>query len=148
MTRQFISGALIVASAVFLGAQSGTRYDRTAEKVYTGTVKALASFPDASGNVGVHLDLKTDDGKIVSVHVAPAMFVGMQNFWFFADDVVEIVGSKATIDDNVSIWAKAIQKGNTVLVLRNADGTPKWTGDDGIDGCGVNHLPLQRGTER
>jgi hypothetical protein len=77
------------------------------------------------------------------------MFIGAENFWFFADDTVEIIGTKMTVDDNVSIWAKAVQKGSDVLVLRNADGTPKWAPEgDGIDGCGVNHLPLPRATER
>jgi hypothetical protein len=148
MTRQFISGALILASSVWLGAQGGTKYDRAGENIYAGTIKTVVSFPAADGSVGVHFDLKTDVDKVVSVHVAPAMYVGMQNFWFFADDKIEVIGSKVTVDGNVAIWAKAIQKGSTVLALRGADGLPKWTGDDGIDGCGVNHLPLQRGTER
>ncbi|HZR25672.1 MAG TPA: hypothetical protein VFA59_18890 [Vicinamibacterales bacterium] len=148
MTRQFISGVLIVVSSVFLGAQTGTKYDRATEKTFAGSIKTVVSFPAADGSVGVHFDLKQDDGKIVSVHLAPAMYVGMQNFWFFADDKVTIIGSKVTVDGNVSIWAKSVQKGESLLVARNADGTPKWTGDDGIDGCGVNHLPLQRGTER
>jgi hypothetical protein len=148
MTRQFISGVLIFASTVLLGAASGTRYDRSGEKTYAGSIKTVVSFAAADGTVGVHFDLKTDDDKTVSVHVAPAMYIGMQNFWFFADDKVEIVGTKMTIDGNVAIWAKTIQKGADTLVLRDADGAPKWGGDDGIDGCGVNHLPLQRGTER
>ncbi len=148
MMRPFISTVLVLVSAAWLGAQSGTRYDRSAEQNFSGVIKTLVSFPAADGSVGVHIDLKTDDGKIVSVHLAPAMYIGMQNFWFFADDRVEIVGVKTTVDGNLSIWAKAIQKGDTMLVLRNADGTPKWSGDDGIDGCGVNHLPIARGTER
>ena len=149
MMRHFITKAvLVVASSVMLAAQSGSMYDRANEKEYVGTIKALASFPAADGGVGVHFDLKTPDGAIVSVHVGPAMYIGMQNFWFFADDQVTIVGSRLVRDDNVSILAKSVQKGSDVLVLRNADGTPKWAGDDGIDGCGVNHLPIARGTER
>ena len=148
MTRQLISGVLILTSTVLLGAASGTRYDRAAEKTYAGSIKTVVSFAAADGTVGVHFDLKTDDDKIISVHVGPAMYVGMRNFWFFADDKVEIIGTKVTVDGNVAIWAKAIQKGSETLVLRTDDGTPKWDGDDGMDGCGVNHLPLQRGTER
>jgi hypothetical protein len=148
MIRQFISGVLIFTSSVLLGAASGPRYDRTVEATYAGTIATVVSFPAADGTVGVHFDLKTDDGRVVSVHVAPAMYVGMQNFWFFADDRVEIVGSKVTVDGNVSIWAKAIQKGTQILAVRDAEGMPKWSGDEGIDGCGVNHLPLPRGTER
>jgi hypothetical protein len=148
MTRQFINGVLILTSTALLGAASGPRYDRSAEKSYAGTIATVVSFAAADGTVGVHVDLKTDDGKAVSVHLGPAMYIGMQNFWFFADDKVEIIGTKMTVDGNVAIWAKAIQKGAETLVLRTDDGTPKWGGDDGMDGCGVNHLPLQRGTER
>ena len=148
MMRPFTSTVLILVSAAWLGAQSGTRYDQSAEQNYSGVIKTVVSFPAADGSVGVHFDLKTDEGKIVSVHVGPAMYIGMQNFWFFADDKVDIVGVKTTVDGNISVWAKAIQKGTTMLVLRNANGTSKWNGDDGIDGCGVNHLPIARGTER
>jgi hypothetical protein len=36
-----------------------------------------------------------------------------------------------------------------MLVLRNEDGTPRWTpATDGADGCGVNHPPLVRTTEK
>jgi hypothetical protein len=149
MVRPFISSAYILTGALLLGAQSGPHYDRARETTYAGTITAVVAFPAADGSVGVHLDLKTGGGKIVSVHVGPAAYIGEQNFWFFADDQVEIVGAPTIIDDNVSIWAKAVQKGSNTLVLRTADGTTKWTPEsDGIDGCGVNHLSLARATER
>ena len=148
MMRHFISGVLIASSAAWLGAQTATHYDRADEQTYTGTIKTVVSFQAPDGSVGVHFDLKTDDGKIVSVHVGPALYVGMQNFFFFADDKVDVVGSRMTRDGNVAIWAKSIQKGDQLLALRGDDGAPKWTGDDGMDGCGVNHIPLPRGTER
>ena len=145
--------ALIVVSlsAAPIAAQSlaqSAGYDRAAEKAVTGTIKAVVTFEDAAGRVGVHFDLTTAEG-LVSVHVAPAMFIGQSNFWFFADDQVEIVGTRTMHDGNSAIWAKAIQKGPTVLAVRNADGTPRWaSAAEGADGCGVNHSPLPRGTER
>lgn len=148
MMRHFISGVLIVSSAAWLGAQSASHYDRASEKTYTGSIKTVVSFQAPDGSVGVHFDLKTDDNKIVSVHVGPALYVGMQNFFFFADDQVEIVGSRMSRDGNAAIWAKSIKKGDQILALRGDDGAPKWTGDDGMDGCGVNHIPLPRNTER
>ena len=150
MTRTFMSTTLLFAASLALTAQTSSRYDPAAEQVFRGTIKAVATFRAPDGSVGVHLDLKTPDGALTSVHVAPAMFIGEQNFWFFADDKIEIVGSRVSFDDNTAIWAKAIQKGSQILVLRNPDGTPKWTDQaaDGIDGCGVNHVPLARATER
>lgn len=148
MFRNFISGVMAIASSMMLAGQTPGRYDRAAETTITGSIKAVVSYPSADGSVGVHFDLKTTDG-IVSVHVGPAMYIGQRNFWFFADDNVEIVGTRVESDGNVAVWAKAIQKGSDLLVLRGAEGAPKWKpADDGIDGCGVNHLPLQRGTER
>ena len=147
MRRQFISAMLVVAASALPAAQA--KYDRASEKAYTGTIKTVVSFQAPDGSVGVHFDLKTDDGKIVSVHVGPAIYVGMQNFFFFAEDQVEIIGAKTTAEGNTFIAARSIQKGSAMLVLRDDTGKPKWTGcDDGIDGCGVNHIPLPRNTER
>jgi hypothetical protein len=124
------------------------RYDDTAETSIAGTIRTMVTFQDPAGTVGVHLDLQTADG-LVSVHLAPAMFIGQNNVWFEADDQVEIIGTRTLHDGNAAVWVKAIQKGRTLLALRNADGTPKWTpATDGADGCGVNHLSLPRGTER
>jgi hypothetical protein len=128
--------------------EQADRYDRQGEKAIAGTISAVVTFEDAAGIVGVHLDLQTADG-LVSVHIAPATFIGQSNFWFFADDQVEIIGTRTMHDGNSAIWAKAIQKGSTVLAVRNADGTPRWaSAAEGADGCGVNHSPLPRGTER
>ncbi|HZP49013.1 MAG TPA: hypothetical protein VFB07_10785 [Vicinamibacterales bacterium] len=148
MRRHFISAVLVVAASALAAAQSGAKYDRATEKAFSGTVKTVVSFQAPDGSVGVHFDLKTDDGKIVSVHIAPAIYVGMQNFFFFAEDKVTIVGTRSTYDGNTFITAKSIQKGSDILVLRDDAGRPKWTGDEGIDGCGVNHIPLPRNTER
>jgi hypothetical protein len=148
MTRSLISGMLVVASAAVVAAQSPGRYDRAAERAITGTIQTVVSFPDTSGAVGVHFDLQTAEG-LVSVHVGPALYIGQQNFWFYAGETIDIVGTRQQVDGNVAVWAKAIQKGGDMLVLRNADGTPKWApAIDATDGCGVNHPALQRGTER
>jgi hypothetical protein len=148
MRRHFISAILIVAASGIVAAQSGGAYNRANEQAISGTVKTVVSFQAPDGSVGVHFDLKTDDGKIVSVHVGPAVYVGMQNFFFFADDKVEIIGTRTTYDGNVFITAKSIQKGSEILVLRDDTGKPKWSGDLGIDGCGVNHIPVPSNTER
>jgi len=141
----------LTLSAAPLVAQSSeqpARYDRTAEKAIAGTVKTVVAFRDAAGTVGVHLDLQTPEG-LVSVHLAPAMFMGEHNFSFYADDQVAIIGTPTFHDGNTAVWAKAIQKGATLLQFRNTDGTPRWTpATDGADGCGVNHESLPTGTER
>ena len=148
MRRHFISAVLVVAASAVVAAQSGGTYDRLGEQALSGTIKTVVSFQAPDGSVGVHFDLMTDDGKLVSVHVGPALYIGMQNFFFFADDKVQIIGTRTTYDGNVFFTAKSIQKGSEMLVLRDATGKPKWAGDIGIDGCGVNHLPIPSNTER
>jgi len=148
MIRKLITSIIFLVSAVALGAQTPVRYDSAAEKTISGTIKAVVAFPAEDGGVGVHFDLKTAEG-LVSVHVAPALYIGQQNAFFFADDQIEVIGTRTVEDGNVAIWAKAIQKGNTLLVLREADGTPKWNATgDATDGCGVNHVALAANTER
>jgi hypothetical protein len=148
MIRKLTVAVLVISSTALFAAQVPCRYHRTAETTITGTIKAVVAFPAPDGSVGVHFDLKTADG-LVSVHVGPALYIGQQNAYFFADDQIEIIGARMNEDDNTAIWAKAIQKGSSLLVLREADGTPKWdsTGD-GTDGCGVDHAALPRHTER
>ena len=148
MMRRFISGVLVVVATAALAAQApANRYNRAAEKTISGTIKALASFAAPDGSVGVHFDLKTPDGMI-SVHVAPAMYIGVQNAFYMADDQIEIIGAPTNADGRTTFWAKAIMKGSSMLVLRDGEGRPRWTpADDGTDGCGVNHPPLPRATE-
>jgi len=145
MTSKLISGVLILSASAMLAAQSPRRYDRAAERAISGTIKSVGSFPAVDGQVGVHIDLKTADG-LVEVRVAPAAFIGENNFYFFADDPIVVIGTREPASDG-AVWAKAIQKGSQVLVLRTDAGVPKWKpATDGIDGCGVMHLPLQRTT--
>ncbi len=152
MTRSFASRGLtlalsLAASATMLAQSGSVPYDRSAEIAVTGTILHLVSLPGPDG-VGVHMDLQTPTG-LLNVHVAPAMFIGASNFWFFADETITVIGSPVMLDGNRAFIAKAVQKGSTVLVLRTAEGLPKWTpGNDGADGCGVNHPGLARGTER
>jgi hypothetical protein len=85
----------------------------------------------------------------VRVHVGPATYTGQNNFAFIADERVSVIGARVSRGGDSAVWARAIMTGSTMLVLRNEDGTPKWTpAIDGTDGCGVTHPPLQRTTER
>jgi hypothetical protein len=145
MISKFTSGILVVCASAMLAAQSPPSFGGAAEHVISGTIKSVGSFPTVDGSVGVHIDLKTPDG-LFDIRVGPAAFIGENNFWFFADDPIVVIGVKEPASDTV-IWAKAIKKGSQVLTLRGDNGMPKWKpAIDGIDGCGVNHLPLQRTT--
>src|SRR5262245_38022016 len=120
MIRTCINAAVIFMTSAALASQTPA-YDRATERSLSGTIRAVASYPSADGGVGVHIDLKTAEG-MVSVHVGPALYIGQQNFWFFADDEIQVIGSRVVQEWNTPIYAKAIVKGSAVLSLRTDEG--------------------------
>jgi len=153
MSRNFIARSLaltvcLCAPAVLLSQSDPATYDPAAEVTYTGKILHVVSFPAPDGAVGLHLDFQTPTGML-NVHVAPAGFIGQQNVSYYADDMVDIVGVKASVDGNMSFIARSITRDGKTLTLRAADGAPAWRPSvEGVDGCGVMHLALPRGTER
>jgi hypothetical protein len=147
MTRNvLVTGLMLVASTLMLAGQTRASYERQLEGAVSGTIVQLVSLASADGTVGVHFDLQTKDGMI-NVAVAPAQFIGNNNFWFMAEEQVEIIGVRVPHGGG-TMRARAVAKGSALLVLRNEDGSPKWTpAIDGTDGCGVVHPPLPRTTE-
>lgn len=134
-------------SAALLAQSRSSLYDRASEKTVSGIILHVVSLPEKDGAVGVHLEMKTPD-SVVSVHLAPAMFIGEKNFWFFADEPVEVTGARVSHDGNTAIVARLVTKSGKTLTLRNENGTPEWAPSvDGTDGCGVAHASLPRGTE-
>lgn len=125
-------------------AKAAARYDAANETTVSGTVTSVISAASPEGVVGVHLELSTPSGR-VRVALGPAMFIGENNFYFIADDAVSVVGAKVgSAKDNI-VWAREVKKGDKVLTLRNADGTPRWTlaTAEDPDGCGVPHGPIR-----
>jgi hypothetical protein len=119
-------------------------YNPAVETTVAGTIRYVQSAEGADGTVGVHLVLTTPGGP-VRIHLAPAMFIGMNDFFFLMDDRVEIAGATVTRAGETAIWARTITKGGRTLTLRDADGTPRWpraTADD-PDGCGIEHAPIR-----
>jgi hypothetical protein len=144
LVMSLLAAPLLAQSAV----ASGRGYDRAAEVAITGTVVGVDAYAAPDGAVGVHLEVNTGR-EFVRVVVAPAMYIGQNNFSFLTDDPVTIIGARVSHDGSTAVWARTIAKGSTMLVLRSEDGTPRWTpATDGADGCGVNHSPLVRTTDR
>jgi hypothetical protein len=124
-----------------------TEYDRTTESAIAGTVVGVDVYRVDSA-VGVHLIVNTGQA-LVNVVAGPATYLGQNNFSFLLDDRIVVIGPRVSRAGYASVWARTIAKGSTMLVMRNEDGTPKWTpATDGADGCGVNHAPFVRTTEK
>lgn len=149
MTRRlyvgvFVAGVLAAPVLAQSIAGPSNHYDRAAETSIAGTITGVDPYVAADGATGVHLEVNTGRA-FVNVHVAPAAYIGQQNFFFLKDDRISIIGARVAS----SLWARAITKDSSMLLLRNEDGTPRWIpATDGADGCGVNHPPIAATTEK
>ena len=135
----------VTAAASSAQTDKARRYDPAAERTYGGVVSSVISVTSTDGTVGVHLNLKTATGSVVKVHIGPAVFIGMNNFSFMADDLILVTGAGVSHGGEEAVWARQVSKEGHTLVLRSTDGTPRWpyaTADD-PDGCGVSHDPVR-----
>ena len=94
----------------------------------------MAALSDLSPDLGVVAAygklipgemLQLPQHGMINVHVAPAMYIGMRNFSFLADDQIEVTGMTSFLDGNKSFVARVIKKENgKALTLRGKDGKP------------------------
>jgi hypothetical protein len=75
---------------------------------------------------GVRLTVKTPDG-LVAVHLGPSWYLEGQEIALVPKDMVEIVGSKITFENQPTILAAEVKKGDKTLVLRDQQGFPVWS---------------------
>jgi hypothetical protein len=76
---------------------------------------------------GIHLMVKTDK-ETISVHLGPAWYIENQDTTIEPEDKVEIKGSRVAFEDEPAIIAVEIKKGDEILVLRDKNGFPAWSG--------------------
>jgi hypothetical protein len=145
MKSSLVIAAWVAASAIALArpADAPQVYDPAAEVTVKGVLVQVVGA-EGRGGVGLHLMLDTGAGT-VNVHVAPAEFVGQQNFWFGCEDKVEVVGAYVMHAGERGLWARTVAKDGHTLVVRKADGTPAWPSqsDPDPDGCGIAHPPVR-----
>ena len=149
MINKLAVSFFVVSACAALAAQAPGAaprvYDPSAEVTLGGVIRDVVATNGPDGTVGVHIDLTTGRDVVVKVHVGPAVFIGMNDLSFFAEDQVLVTGAFVTHDGEVALWARTITKGSKTLALRSPDGTPRWplaTADD-PDGCGVAHAPVR-----
>ena len=149
MKRTLAVSAFVIAAGAALAAQTPVSapraYDPGTEVTYGGIVTEVVPTTGPDGSVGVHLTLATARGTAVRVQLGPALFIGMNNGSFIADDQVLVTGAFVSHNGDVALWARTISKNGKTLTLRSPDGTPRWpmaTADD-PDGCGVTHAPVR-----
>ena len=149
MMRNAVLSFFVLIACATLAAQTPAAapraYDPATESTLGGVILGVVATNAPDGTVGVHLNLTTARNTSVKVHLGPAMFIGMNDASFFADDQVLVTGAFVAHDGEVALWARTITKNGKTLTLRNPDGAPRWplaTAED-PDGCGVPHAPVR-----
>ncbi|MBY0279342.1 DNA-binding protein [Candidatus Binatia bacterium] len=127
-----LAAAAVVAYAVQASAQPGRAartWDPQTVETVSGEVTEVQRVAMPHGKAhGVHLVLKTDATAALGVHLGPAWYVDRQPVKIAQGDRVTIKGSRVTIDGKSVLLAAEVQKGDQALVLRDANGIPKWGG--------------------
>ncbi len=74
---------------------------------------------------GTHVLLDTPAGDI-EVHVAPTSFLSANGFEIARHEVMDVVGSRITVNGEEMIVAREITQDGQTLAVRDASGMPKW----------------------
>lgn len=109
------------------GGMGGSRmYNPSTATTVNGTVEQVRTV-SRGGWGGIHLDLETESGAL-DVHLGPSAFLSSKGFQFAKGDQVQVTGSKVSFKGHEAIVAREVKKGDKVLVLRNDQGVPEWSG--------------------
>lgn len=91
-------------------------------------MEEIETFTPFQGmNYGIHIILKTEKESI-SVHLGPSWFIEKLDEKIEVGDIVEIKGSRVTINNTPTIIAAEVKKGQLLLKLRDENGFPLWAG--------------------
>lgn len=106
----------------------GRLYDSKALVTIHGTITSLQEVTPMRGmGAGVHLLLKAD-AETLDVHLGPVWYLEAQDADLKVGDAIVVRGSRVQIDQRPALIAVEIKRGDDVLVLRDADGVPRWAG--------------------
>jgi DNA/RNA endonuclease YhcR with UshA esterase domain len=100
------------------------KYDLHTETTVKGTVEEL-KLPE-KGNEIVHLMLKSGSGS-VDVYLCPKSFLEDLGLSVNKGEEIAITGSKVKQGDAELVLARAVEKGNDTVTLRDDKGTPVWS---------------------
>jgi hypothetical protein len=110
----------------------GTPYGRmynpqTVETIGGEVVSVDRIIPLKGMAYGIHVTLKTDK-ETIPIHLGPGWYMENQDVKITRTDKIEVKGSRITLEGKPAIIASEIRKGEDVLVLRDANGFPVWSG--------------------
>jgi hypothetical protein len=111
---------------------AGTAYDRmynlqTVEMISGEVVSVDKITPMKGMNYGVHAIVKTDK-ETISVHLGPNWYIENQDMTIAPGDRIEVKGSRIIFEGKPALIAAEVNKGDDVLMLRDSNGFPVWSG--------------------
>lgn len=122
--------AMLVALPVWAQGQGrhgrAHHYNPATEVRETGTVEDVREVTGNRGWSGTHILLKTDKEDL-DVHLGPTEFLARSGFTFAKGDHIEVLGSRVNVGATDALLAREVQKDGKTLVLRDANGIPKWS---------------------
>ncbi len=109
------------------GSDYNSLYKAEAVQTIHGTVKSVKTFRLEGTSIrGLSLQILTDEGKVMTVHVGPYPYVERQHVSFHPGDKVTISGSPASWNGRDIVLAARITVGDKTLDLRSNEGKPLW----------------------
>jgi hypothetical protein len=111
-----------------MGGAYNRMYDPAKVETVSGEVEKVEQFSTMRGmSPGIHLLIKTGKDTL-SVHLGPAHFISRLDTKIKPGDKVEVKGARITFMGRPALIAVEVKKGDDVLILRDANGTPVWAG--------------------
>ncbi|WP_041532244.1 hypothetical protein [Pelobacter propionicus] len=130
----FLTGTMAMAQGMGGSGGWGMRgsYQRmynqaTVESVSGQVVSVDTMMPMKGMGSGIHLTLKTDK-ETIPVHLGPSWFIERLDSKIEKGDRIEVKGSRVTMMGNATIIAAEVKKGTNLLLLRDKNGVPVWSG--------------------
>jgi hypothetical protein len=110
------------------GTPYGRLYNPQTVETIRGEVASVDKITPMKGmHYGVHAVVKTEK-ETISVHLGPGWYIENQEVRIAPEDKVEVRGSRITFEGKPALIAAEVKKGDDVLMLRDATGSPVWSG--------------------
>ncbi|MBI5497483.1 MAG: DNA-binding protein [Deltaproteobacteria bacterium] len=135
LQRALLTGVLVFAAQVAIGQpmgggpRAGGRYmhlfDPKTVGEFKGEIVKVEKVSMMDGMTGMHAVFRTAGGEF-SLHLGPDWFIENQETKLAPGDHIEVTGSKANTRMGPAIIALEVRRGDDVMKLRDAAGTPYW----------------------
>jgi sporulation protein YlmC with PRC-barrel domain len=113
------------------GGPAAGLYNPQAVQTFRGTIENVGTYPlTGMAGQGVLLNIRTQDGRTLSVQAGPRPYVEKQHFTFRQGDEVTITGSPVMVAGQNVIVASQIKLGDKTLNLLTKEGKPLWKADE------------------